>query len=263
MLEFGMFKATLDEALSRTIAKKENNTKLLKEYVSLLKKDNLLKRQYEIYYMIETANIKTIDLIEPTLNEVADSLRSVDQQKIWESNFQLSELLKKHNYTIMENYENKDLHDKIYEYTVYYHPFINERAEKRNNSKLFINKYLTETIENRKDNTDESYYPPKLLEKTLMDLFEAKYGAKLSQTELKFLKNRMNNDMVGNNEVFTQLVKECTGKVNEQLKGNIDLNQKEKLLETKERLLMMEFNQFDYENDIIKLNNLKNYLFNS
>jgi hypothetical protein len=117
--------------------------------------------------------------------------------------------------------------------------------------------------EHIKNNTIEKpvtgdYVPTDMLAKVLVDRFNKKY-AELSESDITLVKSLMSDDKVTQETEFNAIIKECLNRVNSQISES-DATVKEKLLLVKERLLDMGFVSETYEQDMIKMINLKDSL---
>ena len=81
----------------------------------------------------------------------------------------------------------------------------------------------------------------------------------LTDEEKEILESTLQeNDVEKRKLLFDKTKKECLDKINEEIKNNNDINVKEKLLNAKEMLLDMEFEEGTFVEKILKLYEFKN-----
>ena len=102
--------------------------------------------------------------------------------------------------------------------------------------------------------------PTNVLSNLMVNKFNSKYS-ELDETTKKVIKVSLNGSEEERSELFNSTLKECIELVNGKLKeSSNDLELKDKLLQTKERLLGMSFSKETYIENLTKLVELKNNL---
>ena len=119
---------------------------------------------------------------------------------------------------------------------------------------------MVREVSEEKDVNESVSLPTNVLSNLLTSKFNSKYGD-LDETTKNLIKVSLKGSEKEKTELFDSTLKECVELVNVKLKESIsDLELKEKLLQTKERLLEMSFNEEKYIEDLTKLVDLKTNL---
>ena len=102
--------------------------------------------------------------------------------------------------------------------------------------------------------------PTNVLSNLMVNKFNSKYS-ELDESTKQIIKVSLNGSEEDRSKLFNSTLKECVELVNNKLKeSHDDLELKDKLLQTKERLLEMSFNSETYIENLTKLVELKNNL---
>ena len=246
MKNFGKIKNVFNTMLSESMASKNVEKRdAFKKYLKMLKENEILKTQFNIYNsiesMIEENQFKASEKIKMNI----DLLESYTRKEIIEANNKLFELTKGRN--INEPYANDKLHENISD--MIFSDDINKFVDS-----------LNETIEYAKGNTPKQVnetigVPNKLFTSLVVDRYNEKYS-ELSESERKTIKTIFESNDEEKVILFKDMVSECLELVNEKLKDStIDL--KESLLAVKENLLTREYIKESFDKDIFKILELK------
>ncbi len=246
MRNFGKIKNIFNTMLSESMGSKDANKRdAFKNYLKMLKENEILKAQFNVYTsiesLIENDQFKASEKIKGNI----DLLESYDRKDILQANADLFKLT--NGRTVKGSYVNDKLHENI----------TNMIFSKN------INKFvdsLNETIEYAKSNSfvqvnEGVGIPNKIFAPLVIDRFNDKYDD-LTESQIDTLKVILENNEISNIGLFSQTVKECLELVNNKLKdANVDL--KESLLAVKDNLLTREYIKESFDKDIFKILDLK------
>lgn len=214
---------------------KKEGKKIIKEYVSLIKNDPILKKQFEIFTQIEegiSENFKSNNvLVEKYVNTILEQFKPYSKKNIIESNKKLETFLKNKNFDLQNNTLNEDNILISIEY------LIQENNSMSNIEKFIeVKDYLINEIRVKEN------VPNKINEDIELDVlieeFNEKYKDKLNEEEIKFINTLI---LPNNKEELNHLIKEsqqeCINKLNSILVECVDIEIKDKLLQLKEKVL--------------------------
>lgn len=237
---------------------KVDNGRLIKEYVSLIKNNKPLLKEFLVYEYVENAVVN--DNLKECISESINYLNDIDKKTLKSLNEKVSKFISENKIEQIEEINNEKLFENIHDliFTPRSLKTINERVEKLNIIVDKIKETNTISSESNKFNineTSDAFY------KFTIDKFNKKYSEKLNENEIQIFKtitsSKDESNMV---ELFEQHRKECLQLTNDFLKEGIDQTTKEKLLNVKERLLEQSFNKDTYVEDIMSLVDLKETL---
>lgn len=250
MYNFGSLLDTLKEFVVDSVVNKTPYDKRhLKSVLKLIKENRVLYTQFKVFENVRTHQSDDDFVISEFISETVKLLEGVNRKDIIKANRLFKESLD----TLTNKKElvesttiNTDIAKLIFSNDV------KERAAVKGSIKEHI-----------KNNTigkpvTSDYVPTDMLAKVLVDRFNKKY-AELSESDITLVKSLMSNDKVTQETEFNAIIKECLNRVNSQISES-DATVKEKLLLVKERLLEMDFDSETYEQDMIKMINLKDSL---
>lgn len=244
-----MFNSLLVEAI---VTKDDNKKKLFKEYVQAIKTNEVLKAQFLVYDNIETKvevnEHKATEFVKANI----DVLQKYSKEQILEANNKL--LSKLSTNSVNDDYELAQLHEDIS--TLIF-------AERNANNVDCIVESLTSVVDYIKENeikevVDTPVLPNSVVSEITVNKFNERYSD-LSEDEKKVLKSIIEADETGKEEIFKNLSKECVELVDKHL-VEAEIETKEKLLMTKDRLLRLEYVAESFITDISKLIELKSDL---
>lgn len=244
-----MFNSLLVEAM---VTKDDNKKKLFKEYVQAIKTNEVLRAQFLVYDNIETK----VEINEHKATEFVkaniDVLKKYSKEQILEANNKL--LSKLTNESVNNDYELAQLHEDIS--TLIF-------TDRNANNVDYIVESLTSVVDYIKENeikevVDTPVLPNSVVSEITVNKFNERYSD-LSEDEKRVLKSIIEADENGKEEIFKNLSKECVELVDKHL-VEAEIETKEKLLMTKDRLLRLEYVTESFIADISKLIELKSDL---
>jgi hypothetical protein len=253
MRNFGKIKNTFNDILAEAISEKNiNKKKIFKEYVKLLKEDDILRTQFNVFSDIETMIEENQFKASEKIKKHVDRLSKFNKKSISESNSKLIKLLK--DKSLQNNYKNSDLHETISNliFTEDINGFVDS---------------LNEAIEYVKGNSpkniiETSGIPNSLLSTIAVGKFNDKYG-ELEESYKVIIKTLVESDDKGKLGLYNSLVLECISLIDDKLKGEYrgeEVSIKEALLNAKTKLKVKEVVNEAFESEIIKLIDFKNNL---
>lgn len=238
---------------------KIDNGRLLKEYVSMIKNDKNLLKEFLVYEYVENTIVG--ENLKECISESINYLNDVNKKTLKVLNDKVANFMIENKIEQLEEIKNEKLYEDIH--ALIFSPkslkTINERIEKLNS--------IIEQIKEIKGNSNEIKNNFEITEnsdafyKFTIDKFNKKYADKLNENELRIFKTITSpkNDMEMAT-LFEQEKKECLTLTNEFLNEDIDQSTREKLLNVKEKLLEQKFNKETYTEDILSFVDLKQTL---
>ena len=238
---FATINATLESALPKLMAK---NKKALRECVKLIKEDKNLLAQFKFCNALRKFNCDTDakDYINESLKLVS---KDINYKTLKESNRKFAKLLIKHNIKPSNINENEMKFAKSCDYLLTHKKSLNNLTNFTNNLKS-ASDYL---VENKKlnENKVDILSMAEQVEKKLNSLNEAEQAlvkdimmANSSGAETR----RMN--------LFNKIKNECIEKINKMISEN-EGDEKERLLNLKETIMLKEYDKANIVGDIAKL----------
>ena len=252
MVNFGIIKDTFNNILSESIIKKKSeDKKLFKQYIKLLKENQILKTQYFIYKNLESKKFNQVVDAKFYIKENIDLLKDINKEKLNKSNKKLLSLLKDTE-IIKENAE------------LYNHINILVNTKKTASSLDTLQKslnFIKDKILKEEEVKEESKYenvdlPPSVLTKMAVNRFNLRY-ADLDGDEKNIIKTVLNGTSEDKKEVYNTLKTECIDLIDNRLNEEIDLDLKDKMLKVKDKILRMSYDPGEYVKNIDKVYELK------
>ena len=258
MQNFGIINETFKNILADSIVSKdEKGKRVFKQYVKTLKENRVFRTQYNIYNKLENKveedKFKSAEYIKESIKV----LEGLGKKAILGENAKLVAYLTKFGYKISkENYPHKKLHESIHSLTV------GKRSSKNLDSLIESTFYINEHINtNTKTVITEAntFHHPSALGEELVKKFNERYKDKLDETETKVFKVVTRGTEKDRQELYSSMTLECIDLVNGQLiECNID--EKDKLLQVKDKLLRFKYNKENFVSEISKIVNLRGKL---
>ena len=238
---FATINATLESVLPKLMTK---NKKALRECVKLIKEDKNLLAQFKFCNALRKFNCDTDakDYINESLKLVS---KDINYKTLKESNRKFAKLLIKHNIKPSNINENEMKFAKSCDYLLTHKKSLNNLTNFTNNLKS-ASDYL---VENKKlnENKVDILSMAEQVEKKLNSLNEAEQAlvkdimmANSSGAETR----RMN--------LFNKIKNECIEKINKMISEN-EGDEKERLLNLKETIMLKEYDKSNIVGDIAKL----------
>lgn len=261
MTNFGTINETFKNLLAESIVNQEiKGKKVFKKYVNELKKNSILNYQYKIFENLENRSEKDSKKAYTYIIEAISIIKdNFTIEEIVKENRRLVKFLKNNGYSLFESYDNNELHNNIYYLlTTEKNPTtLNKIME----SIDFISDYMgnnEKVINESKKDKREAIYSNKTLGTVLVDKFNKKY-ADLNEDDKKIIKLKINGTVNEKETYFNEVVRECVDLTNNNLL-ECTIDEKDKLLQVKDKLLRYEFSEEIFSENIISLINLKNDL---
>jgi hypothetical protein len=238
---FATINTTLESVMPKLMVK---NKKALKECVNLIKEDKNLLAQFKFCNSLRKFNCDTDakDYINESLNLVA---KDIDYKTLKESNRKFAKLLIKHNIKPSEINESEMAFAKNCDYLLTHKKTLNNLTEFTNNLKS-ASDYI---VENKKlnDNKVDVLSMAEQVEKKLNSLNEAEQALvkDIMMANTTVAESRREN-------LFNKIKNECIEKINKMISEN-DGDEKERLLNLKETIMLKEYDKSNIVGDIAKL----------
>ena len=238
---FATINTTLESVMPKLMVK---NKKALKECVNMIKEDKNLLAQFKFCNSLRKFNCDTDakDYINESLNLVA---KDIDYKTLKESNRKFAKLLIKHNIKPSEINESEMAFAKNCDYHLAHKKTLNNLTEFTNNLKS-ASDYI---VENKKlnDRKVDVLSMAEQVEKKLNSLNEAEQALvkDIMMANTTVAESRREN-------LFNKIKNECIEKINKMISEN-DGDEKERLLNLKETILLKEYDKNNIVGDIAKL----------
>ena len=238
---FAAINTTLESAMPKLMVK---NKKALKECVNMIKEDKNLLAQFKFCNSLRKFNCDTDakDYINESLNLVA---KDIDYKTLKESNRKFAKLLIKHNIKPSEINESEMAFAKNCDYLLTHKKTLNNLTEFTNNLKS-ASDYI---VENKKlnDRKVDVLSMAEQVEKKLNSLNEAEQALvkDIMMANTTVAESRREN-------LFNKIKNECIEKINKMISEN-DGDEKERLLNLKETIMLKEYDKANIVGDIAKL----------
>lgn len=257
MYNFGKIKETYNKIYLEYFSTKDSKKKKVFEfYIQKLKESKILKEEFDSYNAITKTNFSNELDSQIFIQECINIVKNLNQTQLKKEHTELIENLKRNGYTLSEN-TNETI--RIFE------DILNTKKEYKN-----LNKITESITKLRKTLVKEGFQeieiektialPTNILSNLLVNKFNSKY-AELDENTKRLIKVSLNGSEEEKIELFNSTLKECIELVNNRLKeSQSDLELKDKLLQTKERLLSMSYENDSYSDNLAKLVELKNNL---
>tara|TARA_R110000824_G_scaffold383629_1_gene577289 strand:- start:2129 stop:2905 length:777 start_codon:yes stop_codon:yes gene_type:complete len=252
MVNFGIIKDTFNNILSESIIKKnDKGKKIFKQYIKLLREDQILKTQYFIYKNLESKKFSKETDAKFYIKENIDLLKKLDKKKINKSNTKVLSLLKDKEM----NQNNSKLYDHInILITTKKTPTTLDKLQESIN--YIKDRMVKDSIEVVTEEYEIVNLPPSVLTKMAVNRFNSKYSD-ITGDEKEILKSILNGSEENKKNVYENIKLECIDLIDNKLQENTDLDMKDKMLKVKDKLLRMSYNPNDYVGDINKVHQLK------
>lgn len=229
----------------------KNDKKVIKEYVDLVKNDKNLSSQYLFINALKNYSLKESSK-EYIQEALALSKKNLNKGQIYESNLKVIKFLKEHHLgksniskEIINLYENCDFVLKS-----------NKKLSNLNDTVKAINE-ISSYVDNHKIILNES---KDIAIDTIIKNYNEKYNSKLTTEEKEITKQLLEcNNSKGKEKLFVKLQNECIKAING-LYENTTIDEKSKLIELKETVLNLTYNENTIIEDITKLLEMKDIL---
>ena len=257
MYNFGEIKETYNKLYLESFSNKDaKKKKVFEYYISKLKESKILREEFDCYNAIQNVGFQSELDSQIFIEGNLDVIRSISRVELNDIHNDLINNLKKNGYSLV-NSEN--------EVVSLFEDVLNTEKTSKNLTKITesiikLRKILVKegSLETNEENIVA--LPTNVLSNLMVNKFNSKYS-ELDETTKKVIKVSLNGSEEERSELFNSTLKECIELVNGKLKeSSNDLELKDKLLQTKERLLGMSFSKETYIENLTKLVELKNNL---
>lgn len=249
MRNFGKIKNIYNSILVEGMYRKDPKKKaLFKKYLKTIKENKILRTQFQVYRNIESKVESDDSSAREYVKENIELLKKFKKKDIIEANMLLvSDIL----YEVDEDYDKKELHEEITNL------IFTDKNPKNIDSIMESTSKIVDVI---KENVEvepikEDVIPTKILTSISVEKFNERYSD-LSEEEKRVLKSLINGNDNIKEETLKTLVGECIDLVDNQLDG-VNVETKAKLLEVKDKLLRMKYDEESFITDIGKVMDLK------
>jgi len=249
---FGKIKNTYNSILVESISNKNDNKNLFKNYIKLIKNNEILKEQFLIYTnienKIESDRFKATEYVKESIN----LLNKYSKLDIADANAKLvTHIL----YEFDVDYDKNELHEAITTLI-----FTDKNAKSLDKIMESTDVVVNYILNNKpKEINEDLNVPNSLLLSLSVDKFNDEYDD-ISESEKKVIQAVLTNDISEREVMFKEFIQECLTSVDGKLIEEGDITIKEKLLNVKDKLMKFNFNNDTYQNDMSKLLVLKNSL---
>lgn len=249
MKNFGLIKTIFNNIMVDGIVEKnDSKKKLYVEFVKKVKKNKILRSQFEVFNILEETNGLDESMRNEFIKESINLLSEFDRDKIVLENVALMLPLVESDYNISEfDYKEKDLHESITEL------IFTKKSAKTLNKILEHTKKISLHIETPTVivETKSAGVPNSMLTSIMVNRFNEKYSD-LNENEMKIINSIITGNVESQKETQKNIVDECINVVNDKL-TTADVSLKETLLNVKDKLLKIDFLEETYISETIKL----------
>ena len=277
LYNFGKIKNAFDELMVEGIMEKNDIKKdIFAKYIKTIRNNKILNAQYHVYKNIEALKESDIFKLNEHIKNNINILKEFNKADILKENKKIVKLLSsvnKYKNKLNLKYNKKDmlLHETISN--------IISLTSKPSNINV-ITENILNIVEQRKiieecscnnnnnniDNEvikfdDNNLIPSKILAGVCVKNFNDEYKDKLTEEEKSVLKSMIEGNNNDKKVLQQQYINQCIKIIDEKYEdNNSDLNEKNILLKTKNKLLNIRFNSDNYINEMTKILTLKNDL---
>jgi len=258
MQNFGTINETFNNIFINGIGNANNkNKKMFKKYAKTLRSSNVLRTQFHVYNNIENKVEKDAYKSLNYIKESISMLKNLGVNNIINENNYLIKFLKKNGYDLCDDYDNKILHENIWKLVK------NKKTPKNLDSLLESSYYINNYINNNEktlisENKENEVFSNDAVGTIMVDKFNKKYHD-LSDNDISLFKEITLGDDKSKMNFYKKTIDECIVLINNSISKST-INEKEKLLEAKDRLLKYTYSKEQFPSEIIKINALKNDL---
>lgn len=258
MQNFGQIHETYKAILANGIV--DNNDKYKKvfnTYVKALKENIVLKTQYKIFNKIENKNINENEKSKIFIDECVSLLKNLNESDydVDLVNKKLVDYLENKGFKLLEDYENKELYQHIHNLA-----FTNKNSNNIDSiieSKLFLTNY-SKPISEGKELVEP--YMNKVIGPVMVEKFNEKYKGVLSETEKQAFKVIQSGNEEDKISLYKNTIIECLDLINEKLDNECTIQEKDKYLQVKDKLLRYNYKSENFISEMSKIAYLKDTL---
>lgn len=254
MKNFGLIQEGYIKLMQEGLA--ENNKakqKIFAKFIKTIKNSPILKKQKNVFNLLEQVNSVDSEFIEMYLTEASNILSDIDNELIVAENIKLLSPLIEHNINLNEiEYDEKNIHESITD-------FLYLPREPKTFNRIVESKHriinFQPIVENFIEDNSKVFLPS-MINELMVKTFETKYS-NLSLLETKLLATIVNNDVNEQKHLFETMLAECKDVVDKMLENDELSDIHEDLESSKEKLSKMNFVSETYLDDMCELIELK------
>lgn len=258
MQNFGKIKNVFNNLVIEGIGKKNDEAKgLFKQYLKLIRENEILKTQFKIYKNIESKSDPDVFSASIFATESIKLMEKYDKLEILRANQRLVNLLGETK--LEDNYDEAKLHESITNLI-----FTNRNPNNIEDVTISLKNVTNHIVNNEskviKEEIETVDMPISFLTKFLVDRYNEEYST-LNEDDKQVVKVLINSNLSEKQELYNKFVFECK-ELAEGLIKEADTELKEKLLRVKNKLesdsVINEDNFITKVSEIVELkNNLK------
>ena len=257
MYNFGKIKETYNNIYLETYSTSDDSKKKIYEYyLGKINKTPILKDEFESYYNIQNKKFGDELSSQIFIQDNIDAIKKLDASDLKLVHEDLINHLKTAGYNLVETIDERI---QIFESLL--------SLDKKPSNLGKINDSLVKLRKTMIGENDESNIvddsidlPNNLLINMMVNKYNNKYSD-LDEDTKKIIRTSLNGSIEDKIGMYNSTIKECLESINIKLKeADKDLDLKGKLLQTKEKLLEMAFNEETYIDDLAKVIDLKSNL---
>jgi len=240
-----------------TLFETKKGKQIIKEYISILKGNKNLLKEYSVFNYIETQVY--FEITKEQITETISYLNDVDKKKLKEGHLKLIKLLEDNKIIKTEAIENEKLYEDIDKLI-----FIKKSLKSINEKVNLVNSIVENVKNNKLIITEEKKFNGIEVNdqtiKYLVKKFNEKYDGVFDDEQKALFESASSMDENVQSTTFEKTRVECLKLTNDFLKEAIDNDTKEKVLSVKEKLLEDKFSKDTYIEDMINYIKLKETL---
>jgi len=249
MRNFGSIRTLINRTLSDAYLNENAEGKdVFKKYIKLLKEDTNLKNLFFLHKNLEDTTLYTESGAREFIKENIDFIKQTDEESLVTSVGKVDSL-------VSGDINSTPLHDAIH--TLVFTERTLENLPTLHEAMGLVSKHVLTEKNNNKLTIDTEYKPvnsDKLIE-IAVDKYNTKYS-ELSETERNIIRLSLLDNEVKETS-FGDLVKENIDTIDSKLIDYDEMDVREKLKQTKEKLNTMKYNEDTFVDDMFKLSALK------
>ena len=255
MKNFGKLKYKFNELMVEGMVSKDNKKKkLFTEYIRAIKKNKILKEQFLVFSNIENKSepdrVKAKEYVQANI----DAIKKYSVKDITEANSKLGGSILFEQEISQSNNPLSELHKNITKLIFTENTLDN--IDTLLDAMDFVVEYIAKN--KAKEIKESKFLPNSVLTSLTVEKFNEEYES-LTEDEVKVFKTAIESNDESKKELLKTLTRECINLVDEHISES-DMDTKEKLLMTKDRLLQIEYIEESFITDISKLITLKSDL---
>jgi len=251
MRNFGSIRTQINRTLSDAYLNENAEGKdVFKKYIKLLKEDTNLKNLFFLHKNLEDTTLSTETATIEFIKENINFIKQTDEESLVTSINKVDSLIDGEG-----DVDSTVLHDAIH--TLVFTERTLEKLPKLHKAIEVVSKHILTEKNINKLTTDVEYKPvnsDKLIE-IAVNKYNTRYS-ELSETERNIIRLSLLDNEVKETS-FEDLVKENIGTIDTKLIDYDEIDVREKLKQTKEKLSSMTYSEDSFVDDMFKLSTLK------